>query len=58
MECVCKSLKLFAVYTSLISSEEHTMVSSALPILMEVNPHLEEMRKVPEVAEVSKSSSI
>ena len=53
MECICKLLKPFAVYTSLISGEEYTTISSALPILMEINLHLEEMRKIPDVAEVS-----
>ena len=53
MECICNLLKPFAVYTCLISGEEYTTISSALPILMEVNLHLEEMKKNPDVAEVS-----
>ena len=53
IEIVCKLLKPFAVYTSLISAEEYTTISSALPILMEINLHLEDMKKLPEVQEIS-----
>ena len=58
VECVSKLLKPFAVYMSSISCEEFTTISSALSILMELNLHLENMKKVPEVAEISISSSI
>ena len=53
IEIVCKLLKPFAVYTSLISAEEYTTISSALPIFMEINLHLEDMKKLLKVQEIS-----
>jgi len=43
-------LKPFAQYTSLIGGEDFTTVSSGIPIIMEINFHLEESRQSPEVA--------
>ena len=53
VEGICKLLKPFAVYTSLISAEECSTISSALPVLMEINLHLEDMKKAKEVAKVA-----
>lgn len=46
-------LKPFAQYTSLVSGEEYTTISSVIPIVMEINLHLEEMKKIPELSAVS-----
>ena len=53
VECVCKLLKTFAMYTSLISGEEYTTISSALPILMVLNLHLDNKKNVLDVADTS-----
>ena len=55
IDYICSLLKLFAVYTQLVSAEETTTISSALPVLMELNLHLEQMKKIPELATVSSS---
>ena len=55
IDYICSLLKPFAVYTQLMSAEETTTISSALPVLMELNLHLEEMKKIPELAAVSSS---
>ena len=39
--------KPFAQYTSLVGGEDYTTVSSVIPIVMEINLHLEESRKSP-----------
>ena len=46
-------LKPFAQYTSLVSGQEYTTISSIIPIVMEINLHLEEMKKFPELTAVS-----
>jgi len=46
-------LKPFAQYTSLVSGKEYTTISSIIPIVMKINLHLEEMKKVPELTAVS-----
>ena len=38
-------LKPFAQYSSLIGGEDYTTVSSVIPIVMEINLHLEESRQ-------------
>ena len=43
-------LKPFAQYTSLVSGEDYTTISCVIPIIMELNLHLEEMKKIPEVS--------
>ena len=48
-----QKLKPFAQYTSLVSGEEYTTASSVIPILMELNIHLEESKKVPELHPVA-----
>lgn len=40
-------LKPFAQYTSLVGGEDYTTVSSLIPIVMEINLHLEESRQSP-----------
>ena len=40
-------LKPFAQYTSLVGGEDYTTVSSVIPIVMEINLHLEESRQSP-----------
>lgn len=50
LESVKKLLKPFAQYTSLVGEENY---SSVIPIVVEVNLHLEEMKKIPEVTNVS-----
>ena len=40
-------LKPFAQYTSLVGGEDYTTVSSFIPIVMEINLHLEESRQSP-----------
>ena len=53
VENLCGLLKPFAVYTQLVSSEESTTISSSLPVLMELNLHLEDTKKTPELAAIS-----
>ena len=53
LENVHKLLKPFAQYTSLVGGEDYTTLSSVIPIVMEVDLHLEEMKKIPEVTNVS-----
>ena len=53
IEMVHKLLKPFAQYTALISGEEYTTLSSVIPILMELQLHLQDMVQVPEVASVA-----
>ena len=53
LDSLHKLLKPFAQYTALISGEEYTTMSSIIPILMELNLHLREMVKVPEITEVA-----
>ena len=53
LENVYKLLKPFAQYTSLSSGEDYSTISSVIPIIMELNLHLEEMKKVPELMNVS-----
>ena len=53
LENVQKLLKPFAQYTSLVGGEDFTTLSPVIPIVMEVNLHLEEMKKIPEVASVA-----
>ena len=43
-------LKPFAQYTSLTGGEDYTKVSSVIPIIIEINFHIEESRQSPEVA--------
>jgi len=37
----------------LVGGEEYTIISSIIPIVMEINLHLEEMKKLPELTAVS-----
>ena len=55
IDYICSLLKPFAVYTQLVSVEETTTISSALPVLMELNLHLDEMKKISELDVVSSS---
>ena len=48
-------VEALAVYTQLVSSEESTTISSSLPVLMELNLHLEDTKKNPELSAVSSS---
>ena len=43
-------LRPFAQYTSLVSGEDYTTISSVLPIIMELTLHLEEMKQIPELS--------
>ena len=52
LETICKLLKLFSQYTLLVSGEEYTTLSSVIPILMELNLHLEDVKKIPELSDV------
>ena len=51
---ICTLLRPFADYTSLVSGEEYTTISAVIPVIMELNLHLEEMKKV----ELSKAASV
>lgn len=53
LENIQKLLKPFAQYTSLVSGEEYTTTSCVIPILMELNLHLEKFKKVPELREAA-----
>ena len=55
LSCIHDLLKPFAMYTSLVSGEEYTTISSVIPIIMELNLHIEEMKKVPKVCEAAKT---
>ena len=46
-------LKPFAQYTSLVGGEDNVTISSMIPIVMELNLHLDEMKKTPEMSSVS-----
>ena len=50
-------LKPFAQYTSLVGEEDYTTVSSVIPIVMEINLHLEETRQSPS-PQVSTAASV
>ena len=50
LENVHKLLKPFAQCTSLISGDDYTTLFSVIPIVMEVNLHLEEMKKIAKVS--------
>lgn len=50
IEKITVLLRPFAEYTSLVSGEEYTTISSVIPIIMELNLHLEEMKKDPETS--------
>ena len=54
LENIQKLLKPFAQYTSLVGGEEYTTLSSVIPVIMEINLHLEEMKEVSEMANVSR----
>lgn len=45
-----KKLISDAQYTSLVSGEDYTTISSILPIIMELTLHLEEMKQIPELS--------
>lgn len=53
LESIYKLLRPFAQYTSLASGEEYTTISCITPILMELDFHLNEMKKVAELHTVS-----
>lgn len=57
IESICKLLQPFAQYTSLISGEEYTTVSGVLPIIMELNLHLEELKQTVDSPELSGTAS-
>ena len=50
-------LKPFAQYTSLVGGEDYTTVSSVIPIVMEINLHLEESRQL-QSPQVSTAASV
>ena len=47
---VHRLLKSFAQYTTLISGKEYTTLSTIIPVIMELNLHLEELKKVPDLS--------
>lgn len=53
LESVLQLLKPFAQYTSLVGGEDYVTISSVIPIVMELNLHLDEMKKTPEMSSVS-----
>ena len=53
LENIQKLLKPFAQYTSLIGGEDYSTISSVIPIVMELNLHLEETKKCLELKNVS-----
>ena len=53
LENIHKLLKPFAQYTSLISGDEYTTMSCVVPAVMELNLHLEDMKKITEVKHVA-----
>jgi len=53
LENIQELMNPFTLYTSLSSGEDYTTISSVIPIIMELNLHLGEMKKVPEMMEVS-----
>ena len=50
LENVHRLLKPFAQYTTLISGEEYTTLSAIISVIMELNLHLEELKKVPDLS--------
>ena len=50
LENVHRLLKSFAQYTTLISGEEYTILSAIIPVIMELNLHLEELKNVPDLS--------
>ena len=53
LENIQKLTNPFTLYTSVSSGEDYTTISSVIPIIMELNLHLDELKKVPEMTEVS-----
>ena len=45
IETICQLLKPFAQYMTFASGEEYTTISGVLPIIMELNLHLEEKKR-------------
>lgn len=58
LENISRLLQPFVQYTSLLSAEEYTSISSVLPVIMELNLHLEEMKKVKEVSKAASSLQV
>ena len=52
LENILNLLKPFAQYTALSCGEDYTTLSSVIPIIMELNLHLEDMKKVSELRNV------
>ena len=50
IDSICRLLQPFAQYTTLGSGEEYTTVSGVLPIIMELNLHLEEQKRISELS--------
>ena len=50
LENVYNLLKPFAQYTNLISGEEYTTISAVIPIITEINLHLEAAKSVPDIS--------
>ena len=50
IDSICRLLQPFAQYTTLGSGEEYTTVSGVLPIIMELNLHLEEQKCISELS--------
>ena len=53
LENIHKLLKPFAQYTSLISGDEYTTMSCVVPAVMELNLHIEDMKKITELKHVA-----
>ena len=53
LEYISLLLEPFAQYTNLSGGEDYTTISSIVPIIMELNLHLLEMRKKPNLSAVS-----
>ena len=54
LENIQELLQPFAEYTTLCSGEEYTTISSVVPIVVELQYHLEEMSTKPGMATISK----
>ena len=53
IDSICRLLQPFAQYTTLVSGEEYTTVSGVLPIIMELNLHLEEQKHNSELSSLA-----
>ena len=53
LQSIHQLLKPFAEYTALIGGENYTTISTVIPVIMEINMHIQEMKKNQDLATAS-----